>query len=600
MERKPRMHAAAVLSLGLAAASGAGAPAEPGWSRARSAHFEVLTDAGEPLARHAALRLEKLRGALLQLFPPRIDHERRLVAIVIASGESFEQLVPRRHQEPQRVAGFYQGCGEWDAIVARLSTERRGPFASLDHEYAHVVLNRSLPAQPLWVAEGLAELLSDGDLEGSEALFGAAPPGLEPSSPEAVEPLAKLLLARQDSPEYLGATRGFRFYPSSWALARWVVARHGLAGLRAFLEAVASGQDPLAAFGETLAPLAAAQATLFELPRTSLLRVAQGAAAVTPASPQLDQPSRADIEHRLGELLLRAGELARAEPRLERALADEPDSVPLRISLAELWLQSGEPALARRELERALAAAPDDPRALLYDARLRLAEARTAGVALTPELEERLVAQLEQAIARAPDLYEAALLLVELRPHPYAERRRPLEAVFEQDPARTEVGLAIASLARKERDLAAAERVLRRAREAATEPAYRFLCERGLDEIAHYRSATAEARGRLIHLECRPDGSLRFTLDAQPVLLLLEAASPRSFMVYGAGEASGESELVCGLQDRALVVRYERVDPPEGGVQGRVLWLSLPAPAAAARRAGTPAKPKAPRRPPSS
>ena len=315
-------------------------------------------------------------GVLLQLFPPRTSGERRLVAILLASGSAFEELVPRRHRQPQQVAGFYQGCGEWDAIVARLSTEGRGPFASLDHEYAHIALNRSLPAQPLWAAEGLAELLSDAEFDGGEARLGAAEPELERRAREHTEPLTKLLQARPDSPEYLGASPGVSLYPSSWALARWVVARHGLAGLRACLEAVSLGQDPLAAFEERLAPLAAAQATLLEVPRGPLLRVAMSADASAPVVLQLDAPSRADLEYRLGELLLREGELARSQPRLERALAEQPDSVPLRISLAQLRLQSGEPALARRELERALAVSPDDPRALLYDARLRVAESR--------------------------------------------------------------------------------------------------------------------------------------------------------------------------------------------------------------------------------
>jgi len=571
------VNAPAALVLALVAASGADTPLTTGWTRARSDHFEVLTDAGEPLARHAAERLEQLRVVLLSLFPPRTTGERRIVAIVLANGSTFAELVPRRHRKAQQVAGFYQGCGEWDAIVARLSVEPQGPFAALDHEYAHLVLNRSLPAQPLWVAEGLAELLSDADLEGGEARLGAARPELEARARESTEPLAKLLQLRHDSPEYLGGSGEVGLYPSSWALARWVVARHGLSGLRAFLEAVADGEDPLAAFDERLAPLASAQATLFDVPPTPLLRVARDAPGSSASgSLQADVPGRAELEYRLGELLLRAGELARSQQHLERALADAPESVPARISLAELHLRAGEPALARRELERALAVSPDDPGALLYDARLRLAQARADGVPLAPEAEERLVSQLEHALARAPDLYEAALLLVELRPKPYAQRRKALEPVFEQDPARTEVALAIAALQLKERDLAAAERVLRRAREATSEPAYRFLCDHELDEIAEYRAATAEVRGRLIHLECRPDGSLRFTVDAAPALLLLEAASARSFLVYGAGEGSRESELDCGLQDRPVVVRYARPDAPEAGVQGRVLWLSFP------------------------
>ena len=290
------------------------------------------------------------------------------------------------------------------------------------------------------------------------------------------------------------------------------------------------------------------------------------------------RPSRAEVDYRLGELLLRAGEPARARAHLERALADTPDDIPSRIALAEAYLGLGEAALARREVARALVGSPGDPAALLYDARLRVADARAVGEPLAPEAEERLVSQLERALDRAPGLYEAALLLVDLRPRPYAQRRAALEPVLAQDPGRTEVALAVASLYVKERDLAAAQRVLRRAREAALEPAYRFLCEHELDEIAAYQAATVELRGRLIHVDCRADGSLRLTVDAPPAPLLLEAASSRSFFVYGTQEAPSESQLVCGLQDRPLVVRYLRSDAGDGGVQGSVLWLSFPDP----------------------
>jgi thioredoxin-like negative regulator of GroEL len=322
-----------------------------------------------------------------------------------------------------------------------------------------------------------------------------------------------------------------------------------------------------------------------------------GEPAQGPAEARLDAPGRAEIDRRLGELLLRGGEPARSRKRLERALAESPDDAAARISLAQLMLESGQRDEARREVERALAASPDDARALLYDARLRLDEARAAGVPLAPAEEDRLVSQLERALAAAPDLYEAALLLVELRPQPYAARRKALAPVFEQDPSRTDVALAIAALDRKARDLPAAESVLRRAREAAHEPAYRFLCERALADLAAYEAATAEVHGRLIHVECRPDGGLRFTVDAPPSVLLLEAASTRAFMVYGAGEAGG-AELVCGLQDRPLLVRYERVEPPVGRVNGRVIWLSLPGPGEGPKSAGAAsARPRKSRKP---
>jgi tetratricopeptide (TPR) repeat protein len=546
------------------------------------------------VALHAAARLEALRTALAALFPPRPSDERPLVAIVLASGSSFEELVPRKHRKPREVAGFFQGCGEWDAIVARIATERRGPFTSLDHEYAHVALNRSLPAQPLWAAEGLAELLSGGELMAPEARFGASEPELEQRASKGALAPATLLRAEPDSKAYLSGDEA-GFYPGSWALARFVVARQGLAGLRALLEELSAREDPVVAFEARLGPLATVEAGIRDVAGAPLLKVALDPLAATPGEPRLDVPSRAEIDHRLGELLLHEGELARAEPRLERARASSPNDAAIALSLAELRLRSGQRAQARREVERTLAASPDDARAILYDARLRLDEARTAGTALAPAEEDRLVSRLERALAQAPALYEAALMLVELRPRPYAERRRALAPVFEQDPSRTEVALALASLDRKSRDLASAADVLRRAREAAREPAYRFLCDRELRELAAYQAATAEVRGRLIHVECRPDGGLRFTVDAPPSVLLLEAASTRAFLVEGAGEP-GAAELVCGLQDRPLVVRYEKLEPPERGVQGRVVWLSLPAAeergGAAGSVAGRPRKPR--------
>lgn len=569
------MQALAGSILAVALASGGAADEYPEWSRARTPHFEVLTDAGQPMARHAAERLERLRVALQALFPPRATGERRIVAMLLARRATFEPLVPRRHAQARKVAGFFQGGGEWDTIVAQLSLEPPGPYAALDHEYAHVVLNRSLPAQPLWVAEGLAELLSDATEGHGEVRLGALQDDLAARARQAPLPLSSLIGLRHDSPEYLGTGDEGSLYAQSWALARWVVARHGLPGLRAFLEAIAEGDDARGAFEEQLAPLERAQATLLEVPGAPLLRAAIDAAA---AEPQLDAPTRGEVEYRLGELLLRTGEPNRAAVHLQRAVAEAPEHVPTRIALAEVGLSKGDPALARREIERALVVAPADPAALLYDARLRLASARAAGEPLPPEVEERIVAQLEQALERAPGLYEAALLLVELRPRPYPQRRAALEPVLAQDPGRTEVALAVASLHVKERDLSAAQRVLRRAREAATDPAYRFLCEHQLDEIAEYQAATVEVRGRLLHVECRADGSLRFTVDAPPAPLLLEAASTRSFFVYGEGGASAESQLVCGLQDRPLVVRYHRSDAESDVVKGRVLWLSFPAP----------------------
>jgi tetratricopeptide (TPR) repeat protein len=564
--------ALALLSVGAARDESPG-PARD-YTRVRSAHFEVVTDVGAPLARHAAERLERLRAALAEIFPPRVTGERQIVAMVFASRFRFEGLLPSRHAQPHTLAGFFQGGFESDTIVARLAVEPPGPYSALDHEYAHIALNRSLPAQPVWVAEGLAELLSDGVVDGAAVRFGARRPELEALARAGEARLAELLRVRHDSPEYLGARGDGRLYARSWALARFVVARHGLAALRAYLDAIALGGDPVAAFEARFGPLAAVEVALFAPDPNAVLqsRVAPGPPVAAYAE---DVPSLGEVEQRFGDLLLAGGELKRARVHLEHALATDPDQTAARVSLAELRLRNGDQEGARRELARVLQKAPDEPIALLRVARLRVLDARAAGTPLLPAEEDAIVAQLERALARAPGLYEAALLLADLRPRPYASRLRPLELVFDQDPSRTEVAITIAALQVKRRDLAAAVRVLSRARDAATEPAYRFLCEHQLAQLGDYAAATAEAQGRLVDLVCRPDGSLRFLVVADRGVLRLEAESTRSFLVYSADEDGGEAQMLCGPQDRAVVVRYSRSPFAPAGVQGRVLWLEF-------------------------
>ncbi len=572
------MPASAVLALAAAVAAGAAddgsIAAAAVYTRVRTPHFEVLTDAGAPLARHAAERLETLRSSLAELFPPRLADERRIVAIVLASRSRFERLAPKRYAEPRGLAGFFQSGSESDTIVARLGVETPGPYAALDHEYAHLALNRSLPAQPVWVAEGLAELLSNAALDGSAAHFGARRAELEAQARAGDANLASLMRVRHDSPEYLGARGDGRLYARSWALARLVVARHGMAALRAYLDAIALAGDPVAAFEERFGALSAAEAALFDVSPGPILEATIAAGPPALAYTE-DSPPTADVLQRFGDLLLAGGELKRAQDYLDRALEADPDHTAARITLAELRLRNGDREGARRELARVLQRSPNEPGALLQAARLRVLDARTTGTPLSPADEDAVVAQLEQARALAPSSYEAAMLLAELRPRPYASRLRPLELVFNQDPGRTEVALVIAALQVKCRDVAGAVSVLSRARDAAREPAYRFLCEHQLAQLADYASTTAEARGRLVDLLCRPDGSLSFLVTAGAKVMRLEAESTRSFFVYSGTQESDEAEVRCGRQDRAILVRYSRPSSKALGFQGRLLWLEF-------------------------
>jgi Tfp pilus assembly protein PilF len=557
----------AALLVAAVGAARALAATEP-WIRVRSPHFEVLSDAGEEKARETARRLERLQNALQRLLPPtREDDGAPVCALVFRDRLAFAPLVPLYQGRVREAEGFFQGGTVCDYMVLHLPSalsERPRSWATVDHEYAHLHLIRSLPAQPVWVAEGLAETLSDGELDGPEVRLGPARSdrlGLVQRGPRI--PLADLLAVGYDSPLYQDDSRNDTLYAESWALVRWVVARQGLPGLQSFLATVAQGAEPVGAFSQRFGDLAAAEATLRETPPEPLLRVTLEIDSDPPLV--VSVPSEAEVEYRQGDLLLHGGRLADARRHLERALRADPSHAPAHAGLARVLSRQGRWAEARREMRLASAAHPDDPGVLLRHAQLMLDEAQDRGEALAPEAEAEAVAALEKAVARAPQLAEAAEILARLKPEPLADRIAVLERSFRRDPGRPQLALVLASLHAKRHDIGAARATLLRGRETARDPAYRFLCGHLLSEVEGYAAATAEARGRLVHLECRPDGSLRFTLAVGAGTLALEAASPRSMFIRGR-DGDRELELTCGSQDLALRVRYlPGQEPVRGG-----------------------------------
>jgi len=222
-----------------------------------------------------------------------------------------------------------------------------------------------------------------------------------------------------------------------------------------------------------------------------------------------------------------------------------------------------------------LEADPENPAALLRRARLYVSEALQRGVPLDPRVEAQAVADLETALAHSPQLYEAALLLASLSTEPRANLIGLLEPLFEQQPDRTDIARTLSRLYVQGGNLTAARRVLRRGRDAARDPAFRYLCAHLLARLEGFSAATVEVRGDLIDLDCRPDGSLLFTVAADPATVRLEASSARSFFVHGTGEAAPEVELVCGYQDRPIVVRFHPAGSTDPTVNGTVLWLAL-------------------------
>src|SRR5258708_12182766 len=214
------------LLLALVTVAGVGpARADERWTRVRPPHFEVLGNAAPERARLVAASLEQFRRVLADVLgrAPQSD-DPPTVVIAFRDQDSFAPFRPVYRGRPQDVEGYFQAGSDRDYIAASLGSDGQEASETLFHEYAHVVLNRTLSAQPLWLSEGLAEVFSRWTAAGAEALVGLpAPDHLRRLQREKALPLARLLQVDGPSPLYHeGGERGL-FYSQSLALAPCIV-----------------------------------------------------------------------------------------------------------------------------------------------------------------------------------------------------------------------------------------------------------------------------------------------------------------------------------------------------------------------------------------
>lgn len=576
-----------------------------GWVVVSTPDGELVTDAEPEVARQAAERLQRFAQVLRAAAPvPPLD-TRRAVILAFAGAGAFETVRPRQGARAFEVDGFVQGGPVRTLAVVNLSADRPDPMGTLDHEYVHLALNGALPAQPPWLAEGLAEVLSDWHEDEAGAAVGSLrPEHVRVLLSRPLVPMDRLLAAGYTSPEFTDRETRAVFYAQSWALVRLLLEGGDAAARRRVL-------DFLADLGKgAAAPIAFHNAFGFGVDeaRGRVLRslAGKGPDALPairlprpPAPSGLDHPTAVApgrVKSLLGELLLRQDRDAEARKRLEEALGEDPGLASAHESLAHLALKRARWQDARQHLEAAFRSRPDDPAALHRMAELLVREAGARGEVPSGESEQTAVGLLERAVALAPHYADAADLLAHLRPEPRGERIRMLERALAHNPGRVELAFTLAGLHLGAQDPQAAGAVLVRARDGARNDTHRFLAEHLLRRLGEATAGTMEASGRLLALECQPGGALDFVVEAAPGMiaggldlvlhgrpsrrpsalrrLRLRAATPSSVLLQdGAGEIL-QRELVCGPQQGAVRARYRPLtDSAPPAADGALLTL---------------------------
>jgi cytochrome c-type biogenesis protein CcmH/NrfG len=218
--------------------------AEPPWLEIHSAHFTVITDAGEKKGREVALRFEQMRAVFKDLLMrDRLNDSAPLTILAFKSDKTYYQSAPLRQGQPISVPGFLVPGEDQNFIVLNLFEEES--WRAVAHDFAHLLLNYNYPPVQGWFDEGLAEYfgsirLDDRNYEigGDPELHSRFTEDLLENQHEVRNPpksltellggqvwlaLPDLLTMKHDTSTYAEGTHHTLFYAQSWMTIHYLL-----------------------------------------------------------------------------------------------------------------------------------------------------------------------------------------------------------------------------------------------------------------------------------------------------------------------------------------------------------------------------------------
>lgn len=239
------------LCLALLAAFALPSPAadQTPWLELHSAHFTVITDAGEKKGREVAFRFEQMRAVFANLLSrDRLNQPVPLTILALKSDDSYFRIAPLVHTadnpqgQPIDAPGFFLHGDDQDFIVLNVFEEES--WRAVAHDFAHMLLNANYPPAQAWFDEGLAEYFASIRLDNKQIEIGGDPE-LRPSVKQDLlgnqqeqhppKSLTELLQAqtwlsipdlfamKHDTMTYNEGTHHTLFYAESWMVMHYLL-----------------------------------------------------------------------------------------------------------------------------------------------------------------------------------------------------------------------------------------------------------------------------------------------------------------------------------------------------------------------------------------
>lgn len=243
--------------------------AERPWVEVASAHFHVVSNAGEKEARAVAWQFEQVRSVFNTLWPwARTDPRRPFVVLAVRDEASLKRLAPEYWERRGGVqpTGVFVGGTDRDFVAMRTDLAERddagvNPHSTAYSGYAHIVLQASFPGVlPLWYQRGLAQLFGNTVVRAKDVQVGRIIPWHTTTLAERRIPLPELLSVDRRSPHFTDDARRRVYDAQSWMLVHYLVFGENKANLPRFnrySEMLRAGTDHTRALTEAFGDVAA-------------------------------------------------------------------------------------------------------------------------------------------------------------------------------------------------------------------------------------------------------------------------------------------------------------------------------------------------------
>jgi len=144
------------------------------WQEYRSAHFVVITDAGEKKGREITLRFEQMRAVFGELLSRNhLSISEPLTIYALRNDKQFYQMAPVHNGEATSAPGFFVPGDDRAFIV--LNAFEPEPWRAVNHDFAHFLLNYNYPPTQSWFDEGFVEYFSSLRINNKTYEIGSDP-----------------------------------------------------------------------------------------------------------------------------------------------------------------------------------------------------------------------------------------------------------------------------------------------------------------------------------------------------------------------------------------------------------------------------------------